>query len=217
MLSFSGTNCLDCGGNLKFSQNSPSNVTVYSHSGSDETFHRVKECTNQKCRNHYSYSYFTRKNVFYENRSLAKFYYEDATKKMFFLSSFVTAFTTTYLISMLTDMMLCPEYSFTQKAAAFNLSVPTGNVVMNYKRLIEAFMQFAMLQMLNTYQPELVWSNLPLSFDGDKNLLNLFPQLKKRFQTMQSKHCCDTPGCRLVVGWDADCKVTNIYQKMGLC
>ena len=136
MLCYSENECLDCGGTLRFSSNSPSNVTIYSHQGSEETIHRVKECTNQECRNHYSYSYFTRKNVFYEDWSPAKFFYKDSTKKIYFLSSFITAFTRTYLITMLTDMMLCPEYSFTQKAAAYNLSVPTGNAAMCVNRLI---------------------------------------------------------------------------------
>ena len=212
MISYPENLCLDCGSRLKFSTNAPSNVTIYSHSGSEETHHRVKECTNQECRTHYSYSYFTRKNVFYEDRSLAKFFYEDAANKKYFLSSFVTAFMTSYLITMLTDMMLCPEYSFEQKATSFNLSVPSGNVSMNPKRLIEAFMQYALLKMLTIYQPALGWRNLLFSFDVDKNLLNLFPQLKKGFQKMHSKHFCDTPGCRLVLGWDADCKV-NMMKK----
>ena len=137
--------------------------------------------------------------------------------EVFFLSSFVTAFTTSYLISMLTDMMLCPEYSLTQKATAFNLTVASGNVTMNYRRLIEAFMQYALLQMLKIYQPELGWSDLPFSFQVDKNLLKLFPQLKKGFQSFHSQHCCDTPGCRVVVGWDADCKVTSISKKIVSC
>ena len=207
MLCYSENDCLDCGGNLRFSSNSPSNVTIYSQNGAEETIHRVKECSNQECRNHYSYSYFTRKNVFYQNQSPAKFFYKDATKKMYFLSSFVTAFTTSYLITMLTDMMLCPEYSFWQKATSYNLSVPTGNATMCHKRLIEGFLQYSLLQMLKIYQPQLEWSNLPLSFDVDTNLLCLFPQLKKGFQRMHSQHRCDTLGCGLVIGWDADCKV----------
>lgn len=207
MLFYSGENCLDCGHLLKFSDNKATVLTVFSSHGSSEIKHHVKVCTKMACRNHYHYTYFTRKNVHFKEKKLAKFFYEHATKNSIFMLSSITAFTVAFLISMLTDMMLCPEYSFQQKATAFNLSVLSGNTVMNKQRLIEAFMLFALLEMLKTYQPELRLSTCPFSFNLDENLLKFTPSIKDSFQKLHAKHSCAVPGCRLVIGWDADCKV----------
>ena len=207
MLCYSGENCLDCGSLLKFTTDKPASITVYSSIGSSEIPHRIKVCIKKNCRSHYHYSYFTRKNVFFSGRNLAKFYYNQATKNTIFMSSSISAFMVTFLISLLTDMMLCPEYSFQQKAMAYNLSVHSGNTFLNNKRLMIAFMQFALLEMLRIYQPEKPLSSLSFSFDLDANLLKFTPSLKESFQKYHANHGCSASGCRIVIGWDADCKV----------
>ena len=102
MLMFAGKNCLDCGSDLKFSDNEPAVVTVYSQTGSNDMAHKVKVCRNQKCRVHYHHSHFTRKENFFSGNSLAKFFYPATTSQEIFVSSCQTAFTTAFLLTMLT-------------------------------------------------------------------------------------------------------------------
>jgi len=206
-LCYEQSKCLNCKSDLKILRKSSNIVTVYSATGSKEYIHLLKVCSHQACRSHYHFTHFTKKNVFYKEKNLAKFFYEDSTRKNIFLSSNYTGFESSYLRSMMTDMMLCPEYSFCQKATAYNLSVPTGNLELNQKRLLEGFMLFALLEMLTMYIPNSKLSSTAFSFDLDENLNTWTTALKDGFQGHHATHRCNTPGCGSVIGWDADCKV----------
>ena len=208
MLCYTGITCLDCGSDLKFKDDRSSEIIVYSDNGSSTMKHKIKECSNRQCRNHYHYSHFTRKNSFVTGHSLAKYYYKEASKNVIFMATCATAFFTSFLASILTNMMLCPEYSFYQRANAFNISVSDGNDQLDRRRLAEAFFQYALLEMLSFYLPERELIQTAFSFDLDWNLLKFTPLLKDQFQIFHAKHRCDTPGCRTVIGFDADCKVS---------
>ena len=207
MLCYSGELCLDCGSQLNFKDRRTSTVTIYSQNGSSDLKQKTKVCTKQSCKNHYHYSYFTRKNSYFKENQLAKYYYENTTEKSIFVSSSSTGFLTSFLFSMLVDMLVCPEYSFFTKATAFNLSVSTGNVKLCHKRLSEGFLEFALLQMMNIYQPTIPLPSIAFSFLLDESLLKYTQQLQQLFRRHHAKHSCNVPGCRVVIGWDADCKV----------
>jgi hypothetical protein len=208
MLLYSGTKCLECDSVLKFEDSKSSVVTIYGLNGSKDHLHQVKVCPQKNCRAHFHYTFFTKKGVFFKERRLAKFFYDAAATKTIFMSSNSTGFEIKILESLMTDMMLCPEYSFYQKAMAYNLSVPSGNDYLIYKRLLEGFFQFALLKMLGIYDPDMCLSTLLFSHDLDENLLKFTPTLKDLFGKHFAKHRCDVPGCGSVLGWDADCKVS---------
>ena len=142
------------------------------------------------------------------NKNLAKFIYDTATTQKVFFTSGATAFEIGFLLLMISELVACPEYSFHAKATVFNMSVPSGNIQLCKKRLAEAFFFFALLEMLKTYQPAVPLSSLAFSHDVDENLLTFTPTLKRLFQQCAAEHTCDIPGCRVVLGWDADCKVS---------
>ena len=152
----------------------------------------------------------------YENNKLAKFFYDDCLEKEYFFPSSSTAFETDFLRSFYSEMCLCPEYSFYQKSMTYNLNVPTGNDVLVPKRFVEAFFQFALLDMWKLFNTQVGLSTLIQSHDVDRNISDLTSTLKHQFQQYYSTHRCNTPGCGTVIGFDADCKVNMsvIYSKV---
>ena len=208
MLQYSGKICVDCNSDLKTGDNKTTKIVVYGNDGSSVVKHIVKVCTNKSCRNHYHFSHFTRKNVFFKGKCISKFFYDHSTRESVILMSNSTAFKVSFLRSLMTDMAVCPEYSFQQKATAYNIGVPSGNVQLCPKRLMEAFLLFTLLDMMRVYQPSVGISSLPFSFDLDENLLKFTPTLKNLFQSCYAEHRCNVNGCGSVLGWDADCKVS---------
>ena len=207
MLSFAGIFCLFCKSILRLDEKRPSTVTVYTSVGSFLCKHFVKKCDRKDCQAHFHYSYFTRYHVFYDKNMLAKFYYDDSLNKEYFLFSSCTAFKTDFLHSFYSDMFLCPEYSFYQKSMNFNITVPTGNIMMEPKRFTEAFFQLALMDMWQFLNPGHLLSTLIQSHDLDRNIDDLLPLLKRSFRRHYSEHRCDTPGCGVIIGFDANCKV----------
>ena len=208
MLCFIGLFCIFCKSILKKSNKNPSTVTVYTSRGSFRTQHVVKCCWT--CHAHFHYSYFTRLKVNYDNNKLAKFFYDDCLQKEYFFSSASTAFKTEFLRSFYAEMVLCPEYSFHQKSMTYNLNVPTGNDVLDPRRFTDAFFQFALLDMWKLFHPDVELSTLTQSHDVDRNITDLTSTLKHQFQRFYSAHRCDIPGCGIVIGFDADCKVLDV-------
>ena len=208
MLSYAGFHCLFCNSLLKESGLKPSKVTVYSHKGSYTIQHVIKCCKTVDCRTYYHFSYFTKHKVYYKGNKIAKFFDDDTIQKPFFMASACTAFEMEFLRSFYSDMFLCPEYSFYQKAMNFNINVATGNYMLNHKRFTEAFFQLALLELRLFFEKDLKLSTLPLSHDLDSNISDMTPLLKDLFQRCYSEHHCDVKGCRSVIGFDADCKVS---------
>ena len=182
MLGFTGNNCLDCNSPLKPIDKKSASVVVYGTSGSSIKRHDIKVCTKKSCRAHFHHSHFTRRGVFYKNKSLAKFFYNNTCSQQVFVSSCATAFEISFLHFMLSEIVVCPEYSFYAKATAFNMSIPTGNTQMCRKRLTEAFFLFALLEMMRSYQPGTPISSWAFSHDLDDCLLEFTPTLKQLFQ-----------------------------------
>ena len=207
MLCFAGILCFFCKSILQIDKR-PSIVTVYTSTGSFQCQHFVKKCGTKACRSHYHYSYFTKFHVNYHRNLLAKFYYDDSLKKEYFLCSSSTAFQTEFLKSFYSNMFLCPEYSLHQKAMEYNINVPTGNAIMDPKCLREAFYQLALMDMLQLFYSGKQLSSLIQSHDVDKNIIDILPSLKVSFRQYYSKHRCNVPGCGVVMGFDADCKVS---------
>ena len=79
--------------------------------------------------------------------------------------------------------------------------------MMGRQRLTEAFFQLALLDMWKLFNDAKPLSSLVQSHDVDRNIGDLMPLLKDSFQQYYSKHRCDIPGCGIVIGFDADCKV----------
>ena len=208
-----GLSCFFCNSILKTDKRLTF-ITVYTSRGSFHAQHMIKRC--RTCQAHFHYSYFTRYNVNYENNKLAKFFYDDCLEKEYFFPSSSTAFETDFLRSFYSEMCLCPEYSFYQKSMTYNLNVPTGNDVLVPKRFVEAFFQFALLDMWKLFNTQVGLSTLIQSHDVDRNISDLTSTLKHQFQQYYSTHRCNTPGCGTVIGFDADCKVNMsvIYSKV---
>ena len=201
MLVFTGLFCLFCASILVTDKKQPSLVAVYSSNGSFQTQHTIKVCTNKDCRTHYHYSFFTRHKVHFSGSKLARFFYDDALQKPYFQVSSCSAFEMDYLRSFYSDMYLCPEYSFYQKATSFNINVKTGNIAMDRRRFTEAFFHLALLDMWSFYNTATLMSTISLCFDLDSNIEVLLSELGRRFQGYHSEHRCS------VKGFDADCKV----------
>ena len=66
MLSYTGT--MQCFTELKFESSKPTNVVIYSHSGSKTIQHLSKVCPKKICRAHYHYQHFTKKNTFFSKK-----------------------------------------------------------------------------------------------------------------------------------------------------
>ena len=213
MLSFTGLFCLFCKSLLHLDEKRPATVTVYTLNGSFQCHHLVKKFRSKGCNAHFHYSYFTKYHVYYDKNMLAKFYYDDCLKKEYFLSSSSTAFQTEFLRSLYSDMFLCPEYSFYQKSMNFNITVQSGNIMMEPKRLTEAFFQLALLDMWQLFNSAKLLSSLIQSHDVDRNINDIMPSLKDSFRHYYSKHHCDIPGCGVIIGFDADCKVCVFSSK----
>ena len=92
----------------------------------------------------------------------------------------------------------------------YNLNVPTGNDVLDPRRFTDAFFQFALLDMWKLFHPDVGLSTLTQSHDVDRNITDLSSTLKHQFQRFYSAHRCDIPGCGIVIGFDADCKVLDV-------
>ena len=209
MLMFTGVFCIFCASLLKIDKKRPSLVTVYSANGSYQTQHIIKICDKKSCRTHYHYSFYTKYQTFFSDSMLARFFYNDCLDKPLFLVSSCSAFDMEFLRSFYSDMYLCPEFSFYQKATSFNINVPTGNVTMDRRRFTEAFFQLSLLEMANFFDPDASLSSLCFSFNLDLNINKIMPRLKQQFQTFYSKHRCQINGCGKVLGFDADCKVSR--------
>ena len=207
ILTFAGILCLFCKSILQTDTKRPATVTVYTAKGSFQCHHFVKKCQSKKCRAHFHYSYYTRYHVHYDSNMLAKFFYDDSLKKEYFLTSSSTAFQTEFLRSFYSDMFLCPEYSFYQKSMNYNINVPTGSAMMERKRFTEAFHQLALMDMWQLFNEKKPLSTLKQSHDVDRNISDIISSLKVSFQQYYSRHRCDIPGCGVVIGFDADCKV----------
>ena len=128
MLFFTGILCIFCDSLLKLEGKRPKTVTIYTSRGSFQAQHVVKICHAKRCRAHYHYSFFTKYQVMYNDHKLAKFFYHDSLQKEYFFTSSSTAFETEYLRTFYSDMVLCPESSFHQKADYFNMNAATGNI-----------------------------------------------------------------------------------------
>ena len=124
MLGFTENSCLNCNSPLKPVDKKPASVVVYGTLGSSIKDHIIKVCTIKSCRDHFYRSHFTRRGLFYKNKSLAKFFY-DNTFSQVFISTRATAFEISFLHFMLSEIVVCPEYSFYAKATVFDMSVPT--------------------------------------------------------------------------------------------
>ena len=187
MLTYTGETCIDCESPLKFESKKLTKIIVY---GINKTY--VAE---------------THVKVCFKENSLTKFFYNTSTTNPVFVSSNETAFETEFLRSFLSELFICPEYSFSQKATSFNLSIKSGNFWLHRKRLADAFFQYALLEMLRCYENQVDIPSLSFSFDTDLSLLKYQPVLREQFQKYHAEHRCETPGCGVVLGWDADCKV----------
>ena len=54
-----------------------------------------------------------------------------------------------YLRTFISEIYLVPEMSFYAKSKSFNMSVASGNISMDQRRLSECFYMFTLLSMLN--------------------------------------------------------------------
>ena len=89
-----------------------------------------------------------------------------------------------------------------------NINVQTGSAMMERKRFTEAFHQLALMDMWQLFNAEKPLSTLKQSHDVDRNISDIIPSLKLLFQQYYSEHRCNIPGCGVVIGFDADCKVS---------
>ena len=184
MLSFTGLLCIFCNSVLKIDTKRQTSVCVFTTNGSFYTQHAVKICPLQKCRAHYHYSYYTKLNVYYKDKKLAKYFYDNSLDNEYFFATSSTAFATSFLRSFYTQMFLCPEFSFYQKAMSFNLDMPTGNIILAPKRLRDAFFQFSLLEMWKFFKKNDQLSSLSQSHDIDTNVNDLTPFLKEAFRCL---------------------------------
>ena len=202
-IAFTGLYCLICGLLLQLSSHPPTVVVIFHQNHTEKLNHRLKKC--RKCNRLYHYSHYTVPHETFLGFP-AKYFYDDTLEKKYFLTTSCTGFTLEFMQTYTSEIFLIPEMSFYGKSNSFNLSVETGNIALEPKRLADSFFLFSLLSMLKFYHKPI--HELKFASDVDAIITFYLNHIKSGFVELSCKHRCGTPGCGTCVGWDADCKAS---------